>query len=146
MNSRKGHLEGKVAVKLHHVGIVVKNIESFGPRFTEAFGFQSLSPIMNDPVQKVSVQFWGHEGVTCLELIQPEGEDSPVHHFLEKGGGISHLCFQVVDIENAILTAREHGAICINGPVSATAFSGRRIAFLFFRDIGLVEFEEAPDE
>jgi len=131
-------------MRLHHVGIVVDDIERHGTRYAEQFGLQPLSAIVTDPIQRVQVQFWGDGREVSLELIQPLDDDSPVSRFLEKGGGLNHLCFEVEDITAAVEHAQTKGAICIGGPVPAVAFNGRRIAFLFFRDIGLVEFVEAP--
>jgi len=130
-------------MRLHHIGIVVDDIERHGAHYAEQLELQPLSPIVTDPVQRVRVQFWGDGRGVSLELIQPLGEDSPVRRFLEKGGGLNHLCFEVEDIAGAVEYARTKGAICVVDPVPAMAFSGRRIAFLFFRYIGLVEFVEA---
>jgi len=130
-------------MRLHHVGIVVDDIERHGTRYAEQLGLRPLSAIVTDPMQRVQVQFWGDGREVSLELIQPLDDDSPVSRFLEKGGGLNHLCFEVEDIVAAVEQARAKGAICVSGPVPAAAFDGQRIAFLFFRDIGLVEFVEA---
>jgi methylmalonyl-CoA/ethylmalonyl-CoA epimerase len=130
-------------MRLHHVGIVVDDIERHGTRYAEQLGLRPLSAIVTDPIQRVQVQFWGDGREVSLELIQPLDDDSPVSRFLEKGGGLNHLCFEVEDIVAAVEQVRAKGAICVSGPVPAAAFDGQRIAFLFFRDIGLVEFVEA---
>lgn len=133
-------------MKLHHVGIVVQNIERSGDSYAQKLGFRPLSSIFTDPLQRVRIQLWGNEYTVSLELIEPLGEDSPVRRFLEKGGGLHHLCFEVTDIVAAVEHARSHGGIVVSEPVPAVAFEGRRVAFLFFQDIGLVEFEEARYE
>jgi hypothetical protein len=49
----------------------------------------------------------------------------------------------VTDIVGSVKQAEADGAICVRAPVAATAFDGRRIAFVFFRGIGLIEYVEA---
>lgn len=131
-------------MKLHHVGIVVENIERQAPRCAGQFGLHPASDIIHDPIQKAKVQFWTDGGSVNYEFIQPASEDSPVRKTLENGGGLAHLCFEVSDIHAAVRDAESQGAIVVCAPVSAAAFDHRPIAFLFFRGMGLVEFVQEP--
>jgi methylmalonyl-CoA/ethylmalonyl-CoA epimerase len=132
-------------VKLHHVGIQVRSIERQANRCAEPFGLHPTSAIVHDPIQKADVQFWSDGGTVSLEFIQPAAEDSPVRNALHNsGGGLAHLCFEVADIQAAVRDAESRGAIVVCAPVPAVAFDHRPIAFLFFRDMGLVEFVEEP--
>ncbi len=131
-------------MKLHHIGIVVGNIERQAPRCAAQFGLQPASPIIHDPIQKADVQFWSDGRTVTYEFIQPASEDSPVRQTLEKGGGLAHLCFEVSDIDAAVKEAGDQGAITVCPPVPAVAFDHRPIAFLFFRGMGLVEFVQQP--
>jgi methylmalonyl-CoA/ethylmalonyl-CoA epimerase len=131
-------------MKFHHVGIVVDNIERSAARYRQFFGLECISGIVRDSRQRVNVQFLGYRGDTSsVELIEPLPGDSPARGALEKGGGLNHLCFEVADIEESLRHAESEGVVCVCPPVPAAAFEGRRIAFLFFRDIGLIEFVEA---
>ena len=49
---------------------------------------------------------------TKIELLEPLGEKSPIENFLEKNkkGGIHHICFEVEDINSAILSLEKDGA------------------------------------
>ena len=68
-----------------------------------------------------------------------------MRQLLEKsGGGLAHLCFEVDDIHAAVRDANNQGAILVCAPVPAVAFEHRPIAFLFYRDMGLVEFVQKP--
>lgn len=127
-------------MKLHHIGIVVKNIESAIPHYCETFELVTISEIFHDSIQKVSVQFLGNLNSPLLELIQPDSSDSTVSNFLSKGGGLYHLCFEVEDLEVTLRKARECGGIIVKGPDPATAFEHRTIAFVVFRDLGLIEY------
>ena len=132
-------------MKLHHVGIVVDNIDGHRPRYCRFFGLEPVSEVVTDETQRVNVQFLaGRPGETSLELIEPLPGESPVRRALEKGNTLNHLCFEVADIEASVKKAVDDGAVCVRAPVPATAFDGRRIAFVFYRGIGLVEFVEAP--
>lgn len=132
-------------MKLHHVGIVVDEIERHRPKYCKFFGLEPVSDVVSDQTQKVNVQFLGDPATeTTLELIEPLPGDSPVRRAIAKGETLNHLCFEVPDIDASLRQAEGDGAICIRRPVPATAFGGRRIAFVFYRGIGLIEFVEAP--
>lgn len=143
MKEKTSVYEGK-RMRLHHVGVVVEAIETHSQHYRE-LGLRPLTDVVTDPIQKVKVQFWGNDGpASSVELIEPLGEESPVRGFLEKGGGLNHLCFEVADLEAARKNAEVKGGICVCAPVPAAAFGGRRITFFFFRGVGLIEFVEAP--
>jgi len=131
-------------MRLHHVGIVVRDLAAYGASCQAFLGMQPASPAVHDPIQKVRIQFWCDDTGKLLELVEPVGADSPVQEALRKGGGLNHLCFEVENIEAGISAALERGAIPVSGVVPAVAIDGRRIAFLFLPDLNLVEFVEAP--
>jgi|HubBroStandDraft_4_1064222.scaffolds.fasta_scaffold65771_1 methylmalonyl-CoA/ethylmalonyl-CoA epimerase len=128
--------------KLHHVGILVPNLESWGEAYATSLELKPESEIVHDPIQKVRVQFWRDDAAKLVELIEPAAPDSPAWGELKKGGGLNHLCYEVDDIEKHVEHAVTGGAILAVSPVPAAAFSGRRIAFLYFRKLGLIEFVE----
>jgi methylmalonyl-CoA/ethylmalonyl-CoA epimerase len=132
-------------MRLHHVGIVVNSIDGQRERYCKYFALSPVSDVVTDPIQHVNVQFLAGDGEgTSLELIEPLPGQSPARQALEKGGTLNHLCFEVTDIVGSVKQAEADGAICVRAPVAATAFDGRRIAFVFFRGIGLIEYVEAP--
>ena len=88
-------------MKLHHVGIVVKNIqESFG-ELTKYLNFEETAIPIPVKSQKVNVCFLKTSNI-YLELIEPVGGNSPVEKFSNLGGGFHHLCFEVEDIHKEI--------------------------------------------
>jgi methylmalonyl-CoA epimerase len=131
-------------LKFHHVGIVVENIEKTAQQYRELFGLQPISAPIADETQRVTVQFLAFQGdATSIELIEPRPGESPSRRALEKGGGLNHLCFEVVNLDEYMLQAQSKGVICVCPPVPAAAFGGRRIAFLYYKGVGLIEFVEA---
>lgn len=130
-------------MRLHHIGVVVRSVKESGALYSEQLGMRALGPAVHDPLQRVIVQFWALDGnSTPIELIEPAGDDSPVASLLSKGGGLAHLCYEVDNLEGALNEVRQKGGIVISGPVPATAFHERRIAFVLLRGIGVTEFVE----
>jgi methylmalonyl-CoA/ethylmalonyl-CoA epimerase len=136
--------------KLHHVGFLVKSIKK------EVFGFQKMleaswdGAIIHDPLQKVRVTFLRTANSTDaqIELVEPDGEESPVIGALNKGGGLHHLCYEVPDLEAALQHARANKGFIVKSPQPAAAFHGRRIAWILTAQKLLVEYleqENHPD-
>jgi methylmalonyl-CoA/ethylmalonyl-CoA epimerase len=131
-------------MKLHHVGIVVDDIESGIERYKALFGFVPVTEVADDPIQKVSVVLLSNpkaDGVP-IELIAPLTEDSPVSNILKGNVRLYHLCFLVENIEEELKNFRSNGAIVISGPVPAELFEGKRIAFVYTPDKYVVELLE----
>ncbi len=130
-------------MKLHHVGIAVANLEAAGASYAAALGLEPAGPPVDDTIQQVRVQFWARPGdAVSVELIEPLTETSPTARQVRNGGGFAHLCYEVGDIESEVQAAWERGGIVVRTPVPAAALGNRRIAFVCFRDIGVVEFVE----
>jgi methylmalonyl-CoA/ethylmalonyl-CoA epimerase len=131
-------------LKLHHVGFVVRSIQDCGQAFALALGATWDGNIVFDPIQNVKVTFFDGRSPTDpqIELIEPGGEGSPVTRFLERGGGLHHLCYEVNDLEGHLEFCRTVGNTIIRPPVPAVAFGGRRIAWAVTRKKLLMEFLE----
>ena len=122
----------------HHVGIACHKIEKSLP-FYEAMGY-SAAPVVDDTIQHVRVCFLDKEGGPRLELLEPLDDKSPVARTLASAGVTPyHLCYEVQDIEVSIQSLRSQRFLLVNGPVPACAMGNRRIAFLFKKDVGVVE-------
>ena len=88
-------------MKLHHIGIVVKNIRESLGELTQFLSFESTTVPSLIGSQKVSVCFLKTNNI-YIELIEPAEENSPVSDFAKGGGGFHHLCFEVDDIHKEI--------------------------------------------
>jgi methylmalonyl-CoA/ethylmalonyl-CoA epimerase len=131
-------------VKLHHIGFVVFSIEESAESFAVSLGATWDGNIVFDPLQKVRVTFFqGHNPTDPLiELVEPGGPESPVSRFVERGGGLHHLCYQVKDLDSHLRFCRSVGTVIIRPPVPAVAFGGRRIAWGVTKKRLLMEFLE----
>ena len=114
-------------MKLHHIGIVVKNIqESLGDLGKYLEFEETTIPILVES-QKVNVCFLKTSEV-YIELIEPIENDSPVKRIADSGGGFHHLCFEVEDVFVELEKMKKSGARVIVEPVKG--FEGRLIAFV----------------
>lgn len=77
-----------------------------------------------------------------IELVEPAEPGSPVTRFLELGGGLHHLCYEVDDLASHLDFRKSVRNIVIRFPVPAVAFGGRRIAWAISKDKLLMEFLE----
>lgn len=127
--------------KFHHVGFVVNNIEETIVGFTRSVNGFWNGEIFDDPIQKVKVTFLSTAGSDVqIELVEPVGPQSPVRTFLEKGGGLHHLCYEVKDCETGLSVVRQNGGVIVRRPKPAVAFGGRKIAWALTAEKLLIEF------
>jgi methylmalonyl-CoA/ethylmalonyl-CoA epimerase len=130
-------------LRLHHFGFVVNNIDQTVASFARSVNGSWNGAIFHDPVQKVKVTFLLMPGTDVqMELVEPAEEKSPVRAFLEKGGGLHHLCYEVEDCEQAIMAMRKLGSMIVKRPKPAVAFQGRKIAWVLTSEKLLIELLE----
>ncbi len=130
-------------LRLHHLGFVVSSIEATGNSFANSVNGSWNGQVWHDPIQRVKVSFLTMPGTGVqMELVEPAGEQSPVLAFLEKGGGLHHLCYEVEDCDGALAAMRQRGAMIVRRPKPAVAFDGRRIAWLLTSEKLLIELLE----
>ena len=130
-----------ITSRFHHVGFVVRNIDESVARFTRSVNGSWNGAVFEDPIQKVKVTFLSTPASEVqIELVEPATADSPVRAFLEKGGGLHHLCYEVKDCEKALLGVRQNGGSIVRRAKPAVAFGGRNIAWALTRDKLLIEF------
>jgi len=129
---------------LHHIGYVVASIAEDIDRWKLALSAISVTETYDDEIQQARVAFLDlpPAGLTKVELVEPLGQDSRVASFLEKGGGLHHLCFEVDDLERQISEMKIQNAMLLRRPQPAVAFGGRRIAWMLTREKLLIEYLE----
>ncbi len=114
-------------MKLHHIGIVVENIQKSLGEITQYLTFESATMPSLVGSQKVNICFLKTNNV-FLELIEPAQENSPISNFIKKGGGFHHLCFEVDDIHLELEKMEKNGAHIIVDVVKG--FEDRLTAFV----------------
>jgi methylmalonyl-CoA/ethylmalonyl-CoA epimerase len=132
-------------MKLDHIGVVVKDIEAAQRYYKGQFGFEALSPVLDEPVQKVKIVFieLGLGQFPAIELIQPDGESSPVFNFLKKtGGGLHHLSYEVEDLDRAIEDFKKRRSLMVGKIYPGAGHKGRRVAWFYTGNKELVELIE----
>ena len=114
-------------MKLHHIGIVVENIQKSLGELTKYLDFESTTMPSLVGSQKVNICFLKTNNV-FLELIEPAEENSPISNFIKKGGGFHHLCFEVDDIHLELEKMKKNGVRIIVDVVKG--FEERLTAFV----------------
>jgi methylmalonyl-CoA/ethylmalonyl-CoA epimerase len=129
----------------HHVGFVVGSIQDSVQSFAASLDATWDGEIIHDPNQVVRVTFLQskHPSNPLLELVEPAGEKSPVLSFLQRGGGLHHICYQVDDLEEQLRRSRAAGGLITRPPLPAVAFGGRRIAWVYTKNKLLIEYLES---
>ena len=134
-------------MKIHHIGIVVDNIQNSLGEFSKFIKFDEITIPTLVGSQKVNVCFM-KIGESRIEFIEPINDESPVKKALEKGGGFNHICFEVNNLSKTINEIVEKGGRLIVSPVEG--FEGRQIAFVLLNmkktDLNLVELVEIKNE
>ena len=117
-------------MKLHHIGIAVKNIQESLGELTKFLNFESTTVPTLVGSQKVNVCFLKTNNV-YIELIEPAEENSPISEFIANGGGFHHICFEINDIHKEVEKMVKNGARLVVKPVKG--FDDRLIAFLLLK-------------
>ena len=131
--------------RLNHVGVATPSIERSVALYRDLLGATKIHEPFDLPPQGVRVCFVDTPN-SQIELIEPLGEASPIHKFLEKNpaGGQHHVCFEVPDIHEAKAEMEAKGAKVLGEP--RIGAHGTLVIFVHPKDMGgvLVELMETP--
>lgn len=118
----------KTVMKLEHIGIAVKNLESANELFGTLF---NAPPYKIEAVESEGVKTsFFQTGESKIELLEATNPNSAIARFIEKRGeGIHHLAFEVEDIEAEIERLSKEGYQLIHEAPKDGA-DNKRIAFL----------------
>lgn len=128
------------SLKLHHVGIVVKNLDRSLNQYRQDFGFQPVTDVITVDNQGVRVVLLSCGSDAAIELIEPIDENSPAYSAARQGGGLNHLCYETSDFDG-FLERFQHKIVRSARPSPLNLFGGRRTAFIF-RHHQLIELLE----
>ena len=130
--------------KLNHIAIATPTLDEAVKTYKNMLGVKISSPIdqIDHGVKVVFIELQN----TKIELLEPLGEKSPIENFLEKNkkGGIHHICFEVKDINSAILSLEKDGATVLGDGEAKIGAHGNPVIFLHPKDFNgtLIELEE----
>lgn len=132
-------------MRIHHIAYAVENIAAARVKM-EYLGYRVTQPVMRDTERNIRIEFMRHqESGLCIELVEPDGEPNSVSGYLDKNNGMSvpyHICYETGDLEQTIEECRGKGFMLLQKPAPAIAIDGRRVAFLFSKDGGMIELVE----
>jgi len=131
--------------KLNHIAIVVPDLQLACDNYQARFG-ADVSSLKDLPAQGVTTAFVQLADST-VELLHPLGKNSPITRFLEKNprGAIHHLCYEVDDLDKAILNLVAEGAKVLGDGKPKPGAHNKPVVFLDPRDFTgvLIELEQA---
>src|SRR5579863_2119130 len=91
--------------KIHHVGVVVPNLEQAMALWRDLLGLTlTKSETVQDQGVKAALL---QAGESEIELLEPLDADNGVGKFLaRRGGGLHHVCFETDDVARELDAAR----------------------------------------
>lgn len=133
--------------KLNHVGVATPSIEDSVKLYRDVLGATKIHEKFAMPEQGVWVCFVDVDN-SQIELIEPYGDDSPIHGFLKNhpNGGQHHVCFEVKDIIAARDDMKAKGARILGTGEPRIGAHGEPIIFVHPKDMGgvLIELMQEP--
>jgi methylmalonyl-CoA/ethylmalonyl-CoA epimerase len=133
--------------RLNHIGVATPSIENSVALYRDLLGATKIHVPFDLPPQGVRVCFVDTPN-SQIELIEPLGEDSPIHGFLARNpaGGQHHVCFEVPDIHAARAELEGKGVRILGEP--RIGAHGTLVFFVHPKDMGgvLTEIMETPRE
>lgn len=127
--------------KVHHVGIVVEDIDAAAKTYETIFGIR-VARTFDVEVFCARVAFLPVEN-TYIELVQPTNPEDGLGRFLRRGGGMHHICYEVADIHGVWNTLKKKNIRSVTGAPRYTPCFEKAM-FLHPKDTGnvLVEIVE----
>lgn len=124
-------------LKIHHVGIVCKNIEKAVRDYRALYNVIYESEIVYDELQHANLCILKTDTGLDVEFISGE----QVANLLKGKITYYHLCYSVDKLEEAISHFENNGGLVVSDPKPAVLFGGKRVAFIITRT-GLIELVE----
>ena len=130
-------------MQFDHIGLVVPDLASGVAYCRDVLGLSRFSTAVEDPLQRVWVQFVHDEHGLCYELVAPAGEDSPVTQVIKtRRNVINHLTYRVHSLQEGATRLREQRHLPLGPSQPAVAFGGAHVQF-FLSPLGhIVELIE----
>jgi methylmalonyl-CoA/ethylmalonyl-CoA epimerase len=125
--------EATVLTRIDHVGIACRSLAEKVEFYQSVFGLQLISEEINEPqgVREAILQVAeSPAGLSCVQLLEPLGPDTPVGRFLDRHGeGVHHIGYGVTDITAALESIGASGVRLVDSRPRHGSM-GASIAFL----------------
>lgn len=127
-------------MKLHHIGIAVKDLESAIKFYSEVLGLKLLG-VEEVKEEGVRIAMFDVGGVR-VEILQGISPESSISKFIEKRGeGIHHIAFQVDDVDKFCEDLSRRGVQLTYPQPKLVAGGSRKINFIHPKSTGGVLLE-----
>jgi|SRR5476651_2043842 len=113
-------------MKLHHVGIACKNIDTEISNISKINQIVEQSAVLFDELQNAEVVLLSLADGTKIELVSGK----QVETFVKMNISYYHLCFEVDDLDAEIDRLIKDRALLLSAPKPAILLNSRRVAFL----------------
>ena len=136
--------------RIDHVGIACRNLAEKIAFYESVFGLRLVSEEVHEQqgVREAMMRVAaGPAGMSCVQLLEPLGPDTPVGRFLaRRGEGIHHVGYGVTDITAALASIGASGVRLLDARPRHGSM-GASIAFLHPADAGgvLTELVQAAE-
>lgn len=100
-------------VNVEHIGIAVKELATSVPLFEKLLNSQcyKTETVVSENVNTAFFKL----GATKIELLESLSTDGVISRFIEnKGEGIHHIAFEVVDIQKEMARLKKEGFLLLN--------------------------------
>jgi methylmalonyl-CoA/ethylmalonyl-CoA epimerase len=129
---------------IEHIGIAVNDIDISAPFWNHILNIKHKAKEKVESQGVLTDIYDTTQGK--VELLESLGEDTPIGKFLsKKGPGVHHVCFEVDDINNAIIELKQLKINILSDQPTIGA-EGYKVIFIHPKSTGgvLVELAEKP--
>ncbi len=130
---------------IDHIGIAVRSVDESVEYWINVFGYTQKTEVVINTLQRVKVVFLTKDRSIDIKLIEPTDESSPVYRFVQKGGGLHHICFKCANLNDELNRLSSLGLRRLSVPQPGEAFENENIAFLLAKNglnIELIDTEK----
>jgi len=130
---------------IDHICFAVKNLDEGIVYWQNIFGYEQMTQIVKNSLQKVKVVFLSKNDSIMIKLIEPLDSNQSLINFVNRGGGFHHICFKCSNLDNTIDELTGKGLLKLVSPQPGEAFNDHNIAFLLAKyglNIELIDTDE----
>lgn len=125
-------------VELHHTAYVVADLEAALAAWRQALGAVVEAGPYWVRADGVRVCFLCYPGGR-VELVCRQGTAGAAKGPTQ-GSRPDHVCFLCDDLDARVAAARDQGGVVVRAAAPSEAFEGRRMCFVLYHNIGLIEW------